>query len=122
MAEKKIGAKLVIDGEAEFRANLTSAKTAMSKFQNELKLVNTVYKDNANSLAALRDKQQVYINLQEEQRNKVRLLTDIQDKAVKKYEEEQKMLSGLKQKKKSLIPRWKRQKKSMEKIAKKLRI
>ncbi len=102
MAEKKIGAKLVIDGEAEFRANLTSAKTAMSKFQNELKLVNTVYKDNANSLAALRDKQQVYINLQEEQRNKVRLLTDIQDKAVKKYEEEQKMLSGLKQKKEEL--------------------
>lgn len=97
MAEKKIGARIVIDGESEFRANLASAKTALSRFQNELKLVNTVYKDNANSLAALRDKQQVYINLQQEQRKKVQLLTEIQDKAVKKLNEEQKALSELEQ-------------------------
>lgn len=98
MAEKKIGARIVIDGEAEFRANLTSAKTALNKFQSELKLVNTVYKDNANSLAALRDKQQVYINLQQEQSNKIHLLTEMQNKAVKKYDEEQKKLSELEQK------------------------
>lgn len=97
MAEKKIGARIVIDGEAEFRANLASAKTALGRFQNELKLVNTVYKDNANSLAALRDKQQVYINLQQEQRKKVQLLTEIQDNAVKKLNEEQKALSELEQ-------------------------
>lgn len=102
MAEKKIGARIVIDGESEFRANLTSAKTALSKFQNELKIVNTVYKDNANSLAALRDKQQVYINLQQEQSNKVHLLTEIQDKAVKKYEAEQSVLAGLEQKREAL--------------------
>ncbi|MEZ3446198.1 MAG: phage tail tape measure protein [Lachnospiraceae bacterium] len=97
MAEKKIGARIVIDGESEFRANLNSAKTALSRFQSELKLVNTVYKDNANSLAALRDKQQVYINLQQEQRNKVQLLAEMQDKAVKKLNEEQKALAELEQ-------------------------
>lgn len=83
MAEKKIGARIVIDGESEFRSNLISAKAALNKFQSELKLVNTVYKDNADSLEALREKQQVYINLQQEQRNKVHLLAEMQDKAVK---------------------------------------
>lgn len=102
MAEKKIGAKIAIDGEAEFRANLTSAKTAVDRFRSELKLINTVYKGNANSLAALRDKQQAYISLQQEQGNKVRLLTEIQDKAVKKYEEEQDTLSGLGKKREEL--------------------
>ena len=61
MAEKKIGAKIVIDGESEFRANLNSAKKALSNFESELKLVDTQYKNNANSLEALRAKQQVYI-------------------------------------------------------------
>lgn len=102
MAEKKIGAKIAIDGEAEFRANLTSAKTAVDRFRSELELINTVYKGNANSLAALRDKQQAYISLQQEQGNKVRLLTEIQDKAVKKYEEEQETLSGLGRKREEL--------------------
>ena len=102
MSEKKIGARIVIDGESEFRANLTSAKAALNKFQSELKLVNTVYKENANSLEALREKQQVYINLQQEQRNKVQLLTEIQDKAVKKYEAEQGILAGLEQKREAL--------------------
>lgn len=102
MAEKKIGARIVIDGESEFRANLTSAKTALNKFQSELKLVNTMYKDNADSLAALRDKQQVYINLQQEQRKKVQLLAEMQDKAVKKYQEEQTTLAELEEKRKKL--------------------
>ncbi len=102
MAEKKIGARIVIDGESEFRANLTSAKTALSKFQSELKLVNTVYKNNADSLEALREKQQVYINLQQEQRKKVQLLAEIQDRAVKKYQEEQNTLAGLEEKREKL--------------------
>ncbi len=102
MAEKKIGARIVIDGESEFRSNLISAKAALNKFQSELKLVNTVYKDNADSLEALREKQQVYINLQQEQRNKVHLLAEMQDKAVKKYTEEQSILTGLEQKREEL--------------------
>ena len=102
MSEKKIGARIVIDGESEFRANLTSAKAAVNKFQSELKLLNTVYKDNADSLEALREKQQVYINLQQEQRNKVHLLTEMQDRAVKKYTEEQSVLAGLEHKREEL--------------------
>ena len=48
MAEKKIGAKIVIDGESEFRANLNSAKTALNNFDSELKLVSASFKNNAN--------------------------------------------------------------------------
>ena len=57
MAERKIGGKLVIDGEAEFRANLTSAKTSLSAVQSELKLVTAKFKSNADSLEALNAKQ-----------------------------------------------------------------
>ena len=102
MAEKKIGAKIVIDGESEFRANLNSAKKALSNFESELKLVDTQYKNNANSLEALRAKQQVYIKLQEEQKNKVALLEDIQSKAIQKYNEEKNTLENLAKKRDNL--------------------
>ena len=87
MAEKKIGAKIVIDGESEFRASMISAKKALDNFDSELNKINKTYKNNANSLEALRAKQQVYTKLQEEQTHKVSLLTEMQDKAVKKLEE-----------------------------------
>ena len=102
MAEKKIGAKIVIDGESEFRANLNSAKTALNNFDSELKLVSASYKNNANSLEALRAKQQVYIKLQEEQRNKVSLLAEMQEKAIRKLEDEQSTLTSLGQKREQL--------------------
>lgn len=97
MAQKKIGGKLVIDGEAEFRANLASAKTALSAVQSELKLVTTRFKDNANSLEALNAKQQVYIKLQMEQKNKVALLAEMQDKVIKKLDAEKNTLEDLAQ-------------------------
>lgn len=102
MAEKKIGARIVIDGESEFRANLTSAKTALNKFQSELKLVNTKYRDNADSLEALQKKQEVFINLQQEQRKKVQLFTEMQDKAAQKYQEEQDVLKEIGKKREEL--------------------
>lgn len=95
MAEKKIGAKIVIDGESEFRASMISAKKALDNFDSELNKINKTYKNNANSLEALRAKQQVYTKLQEEQTHKVSLLTEMQDKAVKKLEEEQYTLTAL---------------------------
>lgn len=95
MAEKKIGARIVIDGEAEFRAKLASSKTALNAFQSELKLVTAKFKDNKDSLDALAAKQQVYIKLQEEQKNKLALLQDMQDKAARKYDAEKEALKEL---------------------------
>lgn len=95
MAEKKIGARIVIDGEAEFRSKLASSKTALSAFQSELKLVTAKFKDNKDSLDALAAKQQVYIKLQEEQKNKLALLQDMQDKAARKYDAEKEALKEL---------------------------
>jgi TP901 family phage tail tape measure protein len=102
MAEKKIGAKIVIDGESEFRANLNSAKQALGNFQSELKLVTSGYKDNANSLEALRAKQEVYTKLQDEQNKKIQLLSEMQEKAIKKYEQEQTVLENLGKKRETL--------------------
>ena len=102
MAEKKIGARIVIDGESEFRANLASAKSELNKFQSELKLVTAKFKDNADSLEALKAKQEVYIKLQEQQKNKVHLLTEMQDRVIKKHEDEMKLLSDLEQKRANL--------------------
>lgn len=101
MAEKKIGARIVIDGESEFRANLTSAKTALNKFQSELKLVNTVYKDNADSLEALREKQQVYINLQQEQRKRCSSLRKYRTGLLKSIRRNKIPLRGLRKKRKT---------------------
>ncbi len=102
MAEKKIGARIVIDGESEFRANLASAKSELNKFQSELKLVTAKFKDNADSLEALKAKQEVYIKLQEQQKNKVHLLTEMQDRVIKKHEDETKLLADLEQKRANL--------------------
>lgn len=102
MAERKIGGKLVIDGEAEFRANLASAKTSLSAVQSELKLVTAKFKNNADSLEALNAKQQVYIKLQAEQKNKASLLAEMQDKLIKKLDVEKSTLADLVQKRERL--------------------
>lgn len=102
MAERKIGGKLVIDGEAEFRANLASAKTALSAVQSELKLVTAKFKNNADSLEALNARQQVYIKLQAEQKNKASLLVEMQEKVIKKLDAEKSTLADLVQKRERL--------------------
>ena len=102
MAERKIGGKLVIDGEAEFRANLASAKTALSAVQSELKLVTAKFKNNADSLEALNARQQVYIKLQAEQKNKASLLAEMQEKVIKKLDAEKSTLADLVQKRERL--------------------
>lgn len=91
MAEnKKIGARLVIDGEQEFRSAINNSKTALKELDSELKLVSTQFKDNATSMEALRAKQQVYLKQQEELVNKSKSLTDALKKAQETQKENQK--------------------------------
>ena len=66
MSQKKIGAKIVIDGEQEFRAALTQSRNALKEFDSELKLVTTQFKDNEKSMEALKSKQAVYQKQQQE--------------------------------------------------------
>lgn len=102
MAEGKIGAQLVIDGESEFRANLASSKKALENFQSELKLVTAQFKNNENSLEALTKKQQAYTKIQDEMKRKQSLLSEMQEKAAQKYREEQQALEELGREKEKL--------------------
>ena len=92
MAQKKIGAKIVIDGEAEFRSALNQSKTALKEFDSELKLVTTQFKNNEKSMESLKQKQAVYQKQQAELTKQSKLLVEQikkADEAYKKAAEEQ---------------------------------
>ena len=85
MSEKKIGAKIVIDGEQEFRSALNSSKTALKEFDSELKLVTTQFKNNEKSMEALKSKQAVYQKQQQELTKQSKILVEQIQKANEAY-------------------------------------
>lgn len=85
MAQKKIGAKIVIDGEQEFRSALVQSKNALKEFDSELKLVTSQFKNNEKSMEALRAKQAVYQKQQQELAKQSKLLVDQIQKASAEY-------------------------------------
>ena len=84
---KKIGAKIVIDGEAEFRSAINSSKNAMKEFDSEMKLVTAQFKNNAQSMEALKSKQAVYQKQQQELTKQNKLLVEQIQKANTAYKE-----------------------------------
>ena len=92
MAQKKIGAKIVIDGESEFRSALNQSKTALKEFDSELKLVTAQFKNNEKSMESLKQKQAVYQKQQAELTKQSKLLVEQikkADEAYKKAADEQ---------------------------------
>jgi len=87
MSQKKIGAKIVIDGEQEFRSALQQSKTALKEFDSEMKLVTTQFKDNEKSMEALKAKQEVYQKQQAELTKQSKILVEQIEKANKAYKE-----------------------------------
>lgn len=85
MSQKKIGAKIVIDGEQEFRSALNQSKNALKEFDSELKLVTSQFKNNEKSMDALKSKQQVYQKQQAELTKQSKLLVDQIQKASQEY-------------------------------------
>ena len=85
MSEKKIGAKIVIDGEQEFRSALNQSKTALKEFDSELKLVTTQFKNNEKSMEALKSKQAVYQKQQQELTKQSKILVEQIQKANEAY-------------------------------------
>ncbi len=70
MAAKKIGAIIALDGEREFKQNVTSCNKALSSLKSELGLVEAQYEGQQNSLEALTKKHSVLSRMLEEQRAK----------------------------------------------------
>ena len=85
MAQKKIGAKIVIDGEQEFRQALLQSKNAMKEFDSEMKLVTAQFKNNEKSMESLKSKQAVYQKQQQELTKQSKLLVEQIQKASVEY-------------------------------------
>ena len=53
MATRTISTKLAIEGESEYRASITRINNEIKSLQSALKLTESQYQTNANSMAAL---------------------------------------------------------------------
>ena len=84
---KAIGGKIVLEGESDYRKAISQINKSMSTMRSEMKLVNSEYKDNANSMDALRAKQSVLEKQFEEQKKKVQLLKGALEDVKEKYGE-----------------------------------
>ena len=71
MATRTVSTKLAIDGESEYRAAITRINAELKNMQSALRLTESEYKNNANSMAALSAKGEALSRLHESQKAKV---------------------------------------------------
>ena len=74
MATRTVSTKLAIDGESEYRAAISRVNSELKNLQSALKLTESEYKNNANSMAALSAKGEALSRLHETQKAKVEAL------------------------------------------------
>ena len=74
MATRTVSTKLAIDGESEYRASITRINAELKNMQSALRLTESEYKNNANSMAALSAKGEALSRLHETQKAKVEAL------------------------------------------------
>ena len=74
MATRTVSTKLAIEGESEYRASLSRINSEIKTLQSALKLTESQYQTNANSMAALKAKGEALNNLYKAQENKVKEL------------------------------------------------
>lgn len=93
--KKKIGAKIVVDGEREFRTALTACKNTTNQYKSELALLTAQFDKNQNSLEALTKKQEAYSKIAEEVTHKKELYQKVQEESIRVYAKEEEKLSSL---------------------------
>lgn len=106
MAEKnKIGAKIVLDGENQYRAALKNIKSDQAELRSEMKLCNSTFKENQNSAEALKSKIEILTKQYDIQKTKVDVCSQMvaksaeaEEKAAKKTEELEKAYTEASQK------------------------
>lgn len=81
MATRKVSTKLAIEGESEYRASLSRINTELKTLQSALKLTESQYQTNANSMTALKAKGEALNNLYTAQKNKVQELRNALENA-----------------------------------------
>jgi hypothetical protein len=85
-----IGARITLDGEKEYRQAIGNVSKSMTVLKSELKAVSSEFDGNANSLDALRAKNEIYTKQQSEQEKKLALLRGALDGVTKEYGENSK--------------------------------
>lgn len=70
MAAKKIGAIIALDGEKEFKQNVTSCNKSLSALKSEMGLVKAQCEGQENSLESLQKKHETLAKILDEQKNK----------------------------------------------------
>lgn len=83
MSEPKIGAKLVLDGEKEYRESLKNIKADQSQLRSEMKLCNTTFAESQNSIEALTQKHEILSKKVDTQKEKI----EVCKKAIADYGE-----------------------------------
>ncbi len=86
MAAKKIGALIALDGEREFKQNVTSCNKALSSMKSEMNLVKAQCEGQQNSLESLTKKHEVLTKILEEQKKKEEEVRKGLDHAKQRYE------------------------------------
>lgn len=87
MAEKyKIGAAVVLDGEKEFKASVTSINSELKKLGSEMKKTTAQYSGNEKSIAALTAKSDILKKTLEAQKEKVASISAQLEKAKSAYQ------------------------------------
>jgi hypothetical protein len=88
MADKaNIGPKIVLEGEKEYRQAITGVNKSMSVLKSELHAVAAEFDGNANSIDALRAKNEVLTKQHDEQKRKLQLLRGALENANATYGE-----------------------------------
>lgn len=76
MATRTISTRLAVEGESEYRASITRINSEIKSLQSALKLTESQYQTNANSMAALTAKGKALSDLYKAQESKVKQLKE----------------------------------------------
>lgn len=84
---KSIGAKITLDGEKEYRSALTSITKEQSVLRSEMRLCEAEYRNNENSVEALKAKQEILDKEYTTQEERISVLTAALENAKEQYGE-----------------------------------
>lgn len=87
MAGNTIGAKIVLDGEADYRKAIKNINTEQKELRSEMKLAASTFSDQQNSIEALSKKNEILSKQYESQQKKVEIYSKAVENSAKKQED-----------------------------------
>lgn len=97
MAVRTVTTKLTVDGEKEFKRQLSEVNSSLKTMRSEMELVDAEFRGNANTLDALTKKNELLREEQEQQAEKVKVLEQAVRDAADAYGETDKRTDGYRQ-------------------------